>query len=78
MRSPPAWGAWIETRHIKVDWVAWGSRPPRGGRGLKLVEPQLCVPAGKSPPAWGAWIETMSIAYQHDGLAVAPRVGGVD
>ena len=36
--SPPARGAWIETRHNGTLRAGVG-RPPRGGRGLKQREP---------------------------------------
>ena len=35
-KSPPSRGAWIEMELWRTFRVWLGSRPPRGGRGLKL------------------------------------------
>ena len=77
--SPPVWGAWIEILKLVPDNTLPVGRPPCGGRGLKSVD--FCVAGvyNTSPPVWGAWIEILHRpADLLRGLAVAPRVGGVD
>ena len=54
------------------------SRPPRGGRGLKLLGLVEDHQGGVSPPSRGAWIE-MSLGMRAAlAMAVAPLAGGVD
>ena len=76
--SPPAWGARIET--CVSGWLPWGvsGRPPRGGRGLKLIGNATVQAAAASPPAWGARIETVCHNPTATHYRVAPRVGGAD
>ena len=55
--SPPLAGAWIEISLAPEPGYSLGSRPPRGGRGLK--SPSSSAAGGSSPvaPSRGAWIE---------------------
>ena len=57
LMSPPSRGAWIEMEKKKETALYKLSRPPRGGRGLKL--PHIWDNALRigSPPSRGAWIE---------------------
>ena len=77
--SPPSRGAWIEIVIVSgVEWMQ-SSRPPRGGRGLKLHTLSTARPPTASPPSRGAWIE-IRICYiaSLSASAVAPLAGGVD
>ena len=51
--SPPAWGAWIETLRLTVDAKCVHSRPPRGGRGLKLRQGGRAARAAVAPRVGG-------------------------
>ena len=54
-------------------------RPPRGGRGLKLLlHDSLGGRLRRSPPSRGAWIEITCKKYKAERDAVAPLAGGVD
>ena len=54
------------------------SRPPRGGRGLKLTGATSPYKLNKSPPSRGAWIEMGIASLSSHVVAVAPLAGGVD
>ena len=76
--SPPARGAWIEIFDRREIKSTPGSRPPHGGRGLKLIVSFFMILAILSPPARGAWIEITLRFITKVVLSVAPRTGGVD
>ena len=76
--SPPSRGAWIEIVIVSgVEWMQ-SSRPPRGGRGLKLYPRVSTEEQAKSPPSRGAWIEIMEVFCVKSSRSVAPLAGGVD
>ena len=76
--SPPARGAWIEIApYCSTSSIGTG-RPPRGGRGLKLLHVKPPLVLWKSPPARGAWIEIGTVGRDKMYTGVAPREGGVD
>src|ERR1039458_1194733 len=77
-RSRPTWGAWIETPLRPPPPPPPPRRAPRGARGLKPLNTQLCVPPSESRPTWGAWIETVKPVNQRRESLVAPHVGRVD
>ena len=53
-------------------------RPPRGGRGLKLLQHHPAHRFSESPPSRGAWIEILQSEILHLPIVVAPLAGGVD
>ena len=55
-----------------------GSRPPRGGRGLKYVDVVYRMVNVESPPSRGAWIEISLRTGSYPSIGVAPLAGGVD
>ena len=55
-----------------------GSRPPRGGRGLKYVDVVYRMVNVESPPSRGAWIEIATRQKKSTVPYVAPLAGGVD
>ena len=57
--SPSARRAWVETPRMTLSPTTTGSRPPRGGRGLKhtiFAKPGRTI---GSPSARRAWVETI-------------------
>ena len=54
------------------------SRPPHGGRGLKLLRVQKLLLHTQSPPTRGAWIEIYRGCNFYTQEIVAPHTGGVD
>ena len=75
--SPPSRGAWIEiVRHL-ILIKNYVSRPPRGGRGLKLmVLLVLCHLLVLSPPSRGAWIEIVVGTSELVNLRESPPTRG--
>ena len=63
--SPPSRGAWIEINGRENLLSAFGGRPPRGGRGLKLELTAIDNNLVQSPPSRGAWIEIRLMTYLH-------------
>ena len=55
-----------------------GSRPPRGGRGLKYGRMLRRFDRLMSPPSRGAWIEMVASRNDAARKRVAPLAGGVD
>ena len=54
------------------------SRPPHGGRGLKLLFVLGLLTVLPSPPSRGAWIEILFSICSRQYVSVAPLTGGVD
>ena len=59
-------------------WEINGSRPPRGGRGLKSEGDSTISAEMLSPPSRGAWIEISVLQVALPARQVAPLAGGVD
>ena len=55
--SLPAWGVWIEIRHVTSTGARGLRRSPHGECGLKYTNGLAVAVARESLPAWGVWIE---------------------
>ena len=74
---PPHGGRGLKLFLVLLSGIRRG-RPPHGGRGLKYRQKSDSCVGQQSPPAWGAWIEIVPERHTDHGVAVAPRMGGVD
>ena len=71
-------GTWIEIPNRMVIPACGISRPPHGGRGLKLDCQGLSERGYKSSSTRGTWIEIMFLMTNGDTLMVVLHTGDVD
>ena len=76
--SSPSRGTWIETKKPYTSLSVQSSRPPHGGRGLKLPVHAGIHHDRRSSPSRGTWIETTRETRERTAAGVVPLTGDVD